>query len=235
MKLKILQTLILLSIGVIVHAENENKNNLRLGISAGYTHNHLYTSVGYRPFTAYESKGGFAVGLPAVYHVTDWFSLQTEISVLQKNYSRTRTEYHVFYFLPYQNVRNTYLQLPLMARFSFGEKNLRGFCAFGGFLGYWANSRIEGIEYDLNARPYQYNEKFTFDKRRDNRLEYGFLVGLGLDYKYNDICSIILEGRYYYSTSDLQKDYMLKQIPRYNNTFVIQAGVLFDLRSNKKK
>jgi opacity protein-like surface antigen len=219
----------LLCISVVAYAQDESKNNLWAGISGGYSHNHLYTSVSYRPFTAYESKGGFAVGLPVVYHVADWFSLQTELSILQKNYTRLRTDYYVFGFMPYQNFRNTYLQVPLMARFSFGGKDLRGFCALGGFTGYWVGSRIEGIALDLNAKPYEYNKKHIFDSRRDNRLEYGFLVGFGLEYKYTNSCSFTLEGRYYYSTSDLQKDYMLKQNPRYNNTFVIQAGVQFDL------
>jgi len=64
---------------------------------------------------------------------------------------------------------------------------------------------------------------------RDNRLEYGLLPAIGAEYKLNDFCSITLDGRYYYSASDLQKDYMEQKMPRYNNTFTLQAGVLFNL------
>jgi hypothetical protein len=231
MKSKFLQTLGLLFISTMVYAQDEKKdeNKLWIGISSGYTHNHLSTSVSYRPFTTYENKGGFAVGLPVVYHVTDWFGVQTEFSVLQKNYKWTRPDYYFLNSIPYQNTINTYVQFPLIARFSFGEKELRGFCALGGFTGYWASGRIEGEGLNLNYLPYSYDKKYTFDKRRDNRLEYGFLVGFGLEYAYKNICNFTLEGRYYYSTSDLQKNYMLQQNPRYNDTYVIQASVLFGL------
>jgi hypothetical protein len=220
-----------LFLGTTICAENDGNGRLYMGFLGGYTHNHLYTSVGYRPSTAYENKDGFAAGVPIKYVVNDWFCLQTEFSVLQKNYKWLHTDYYAFDSTPYQNVKNTYLQLPVMTQFSFGGEQLRGFCALGGFAGYWAGSRIKGMALDLNEMEYAYNEKYAFDKRRDNRIEYGLVFGWGLEYKYENYCTIVLEGRYYYSTSDLQKNYMLGLIPRYNDTYVIQAGVLFNLAS----
>jgi len=234
MKAKILLTSVLLFGSVVAYAQDGDKGGrgcLFVGLSGGYAHNHLTTSVGYRPFMAYESRGGFTAGIPVVYRFADWFSLQTELSILQKNYKWLRTEYYVYDVMPYHEVKNTYLQLPLMARFSFGGKKLRGFCTPGVFIGYWAGSRIKGIALDNNHLPYAYDEPFEFDARRDNRFEYGLQMGLGLEYRYNQLFTFMLEGRYNYSLSDMQKDYMKQQTPRYNNTYVIQAGVLVNLLS----
>ncbi|MCL2329409.1 MAG: PorT family protein [Bacteroidetes bacterium] len=236
MKTKILLVSFFAFVGSIAYAQSSDsaKNKecnarLLLGISGGYTHNSLTTSVGYRPFTAYESMGGFTVGVPVVYQFAGWVGLQTEPSVIRKSYRWTRTEFYALDpILPYQETKNTYLQLPLMARFSFGGENLRGFCTPGAFAGYWAGSRINGVT-DNEEQLYEYDEPFEFDTRRDNRFEYGLSMGLGLEYNCNNVCTFALEGRYLYSLSDLQKDYMKQQIPRYNNTIVVQASVLFNL------
>jgi len=230
-------TISLLFVGIVAYAQNNNKDKLYLGVSGGYSHNTLITSVGSRPFTAYKSKGGFTVGMPIRYRFNEWFALQAEPSVIQKNYTWTRTDFHAYSPKPHRHTTNTYLQLPLMVNFSFGGEKLRGFCTPGVFMGYWTGSRIKGIALDNNELPYEYDESFTFDSRRDNRFEYGLMLGLGLEYKYNNMFTFALEGRYYHSASDLQKKYMYRQVPRYNDTYVLQASVLFNLFSlrNSKK
>lgn len=222
-------TTILLLVGFVAHAQN-NTSRLYFGVSSGYTHNTLVTSVGYRPFTTYESVGGFTVGVPVLYRFNEWLALQVEPSVIQKNYLWALTRFHALY-PAHRYTINTYLQLPLMANFSFGGERLRGFVTPGVFVGYWTASRIRGIAIG-NNRAYSFNMPFEFDTRRDNRFEYGLMLGLGLKYRLNDMLTFTLEGRYFYGASDLQKNYMLQQIPRYNNTFVLQAGVLFNLFSS---
>ncbi len=192
-------------------------------------HNNLVTSTGYRPFSKYEDRGGFVAGVPLGYKITDWFSVYAELSAVQKNYRFTRTEFYPGPMSYYHNVRNTYMQLPVMARFSFGGKNLRGFCALGGFVGFWAGSHIKGLNFDSDDMPYKYDEKFSFDKRRDNRVEAGLTAGAGLEYNLKNFCTFVVEGRFYYGLTDLQKNYMLQQIPRYNSTVVVQAGVHFNI------
>ena len=209
---------------VVLHSQNDC--NLYLGFSAGYSNNSLTTSVGYRPFMAYESQGSFTVGLPVLYNVNDWFGLYAEPGVIQKNYKWTRTDFYpvVDEPTPYHKVANTYLHLPAAGRFSFGPSNIRGFLMLGGYMGYWMSSNISGVTLERD----EYDTSFDFDSRRDNRFEYGLLPGIGVEYKLNDFCSIMLDGRYYYSVSDLQKNYMERKVPRYNNTFTLQAGILFN-------
>lgn len=74
---------------------------------------------------------------------------------------------------------------------------------------------------------HSYDEKVSFDERRDNRFEGGALLGIGLQYQVLPYLQFFAEGRYYYSLTDMQKDYMIDQVPRYNNTLGIQAGILF--------
>lgn len=45
---------------------------------------------------------------------------------------------------------------------------------------------------------------------------------------------VTAEGRCYYSLTDMQKDYMKYITPRYNTTFVIQAGCNVLLGKTKK-
>ncbi len=231
MKKYLLITTLLFLFSAVAFAQdrNDNSRGFYIGVTGGYAHNHLATSTGYRPFSKYEDRGGFVAGVPLGYKITEWFSVHAEILVVQKNYSRMRTEFYYYDPLPYENVRNTYLQLPVMPRFSFGGKNLRGFCTLGGFVGFWTGSHIKGLTLDNDIIPYHYNEKFSFDKRRDNRVEAGLAAGAGLEYNLKNFCTFVVEGRFYYGLTDLQKNYMIQQIPRYNSTITVQAGVHFNI------
>jgi len=200
----------------------------KVGLLTGITSNTLDTSTKNRPFGKYESRSGFTAAIPLQYHFNDWFALGADLSYIEKNYSWSRTG---FYEGIGQTTTNSYIQLPLMTRFSFGGERLRGFTNLGGYVGYWINSNIQGVALDMmnNSNPeYEYNEKYTFDKRRDNRVELGLLASIGIEYIWNRY-SFFLEARYYHGMTDLQKNYMINQIPRYNKTVAVQVGCMFDL------
>lgn len=76
---------------------------------------------------------------------------------------------------------------------------------------------------------YYYDEKYPFNSVRDNRFEAGAVIGLGLQYEINDLLTVLAECRYYYSLTDMQKDYMKMQVPRYLNTMLFQVGLLVTL------
>jgi opacity protein-like surface antigen len=209
--------------------QDSSASRLHVGIAGGYALNQLSTSTGYRAFTAYGNGDGYTLGVPVRYVFTDWFALQVEPSVIQKSYSWRRTEYFAEATVPYRETANTYVQAPLMAHFSFGGRVLRGFFNPGAFVGYWAGSHVKGVNFDSSDKPYPYDEAFAFDARRDNRLEYGLTLGAGIEYAFARRLTAALECRYYYGASDLQKDYMKQQVPRYNDTWVVQACLLFNL------
>lgn len=218
---------------------------LEVGISGGYNKNDLHTSTEYRAFTKYDATSGFELGVPLQYHLNEWLAVQVEPSYIQKNYEQSRS--HFFEGI-YQKNTNSYIQLPFMAHFSFGGKQLKGFLNIGGYGAYWASGKIKGAvanvfdngpeipdDQDIDKyfqlnQAYHYNEKYVFDDRRDRRLELGLLAGIGIEYSILNKYRLFVEGRYYYGLSDQQKNYMINQIPRYNDTYAVRIGCLFNMK-----
>ncbi|RZK76348.1 MAG: PorT family protein [Pedobacter sp.] len=210
------------------------------GLSGGYNRNYLYTNVGYRAYTQYQPVDGFSLSIPIKYTINNWLAVQTEAQFIQKNYRVNRND-----FLQgiYNTTMNQYLQLPIMGHFSFGGQQLKGFLNLGGYAGYWATSLNNGVTAGLSSKMVDdfkyyldvkeniaYNESHTFDERKDRRLELGWLTGLGISYQLARY-TLFIEGRYSQSFLDQQKNYMLNQIPRYNQTYMAQIGCLFLLRN----
>ncbi|WP_338374783.1 porin family protein [Dysgonomonas capnocytophagoides] len=224
-----IRLLLAISLTIALSSLNNLHAQFYAGLSGGYTDNSLSASTGYRSFTRYQPRGGFVLSVPIQYHFNDWFALGADLSYIQKNHRWERTG---LLSGVYQNTTNSYLQLPLMAHFSFGGRSLRGFTNVGGYGGYLLRRNIEGTMLDIHMDDfYSYKEKFQFDKRRDNRFEVGVFCGLGIEYSLNKTSKFFMEARYYYGLTDLQKNYMNNQSPRYNNTIGFQLGCMFNISS----
>lgn len=190
---------------------------------------------GYAYDMRYEERGGFTVGIPVQYDFFDWLGVRAEVSFVQKGHKMHRTD--VWNKL-HTDTRNNYLHVPVMARFSFGGQRVRGFLNAGGYIGGWLSSHREGLTFrwfgdesedDVNGwitpgNSYEFDEKVPFDSRRDNRFEAGLAGGIGVACRVAPRVEVEVEGRCYYALTDMQKAYMKFQTPRYNTTFVIQAG-----------
>ena len=92
-----------------------------VGLNGGYARNILTTSQEYADEQRYEPHNGFTIGIPVQYDFRSWFGLRAELSFVQKGQSSYRTGY---YEGIYTDTRNNYLQLPVMAHFSFGGERL---------------------------------------------------------------------------------------------------------------
>lgn len=210
-----------------------------IGVSGGYVNNYVHTSAGYRAFTEYRQYGGFTAGLVLQYRFNDWLAIQADPSYILKSYELRRDH---FFAGIYQYNLNGYLQLPVMAHFSFGGEKWRGFVNAGGYGAYWISGRVQGaMDNVFSSAPdipasqqtsdyYRYDEKYTFDSRRDRRMEWGLVAGGGVEYLLKERFRLFVEARYYYGLTDQQKNYMIDQVPRYNDSYVLQAGCLFNLR-----
>jgi hypothetical protein len=214
-------------------ADTQKPVHWYVGLSGGYTNNWLYTSTGNRALTEYNDGPGFEISVPVRYRFASWFALQAEIQYIQKNYIWNRTEQ---YGRIYTKNINSFIDIPLMAHFSFGGPRLRGFLNAGGYIGFWAAGRRKGTEreYTVNVFDidnssfyYDFKEKYEFNKTRDNRFDAGLLAGIGMQYELEP-CVIFIEGRFNYGLTDLQKDYQYGLIPRINDTVAVQIGVLFN-------
>ena len=214
-------------------------NRWTLGLSTGYTRNELYTNISNYDYNYYKKEGGFVVSVPLRYSFTGWLALQAEPGYMQKAFS-------LWQALPSEPVtrltsRYNYLQLPLIAHFSFGTKKFVGFINLGAYSSWWLSGHIKGTELDGFNYTYPVFRNFTqdvdatyeFDSRRDRRLQFGCLAGGGIQYILSNKFEIFAEVRYYSDLTDQQQAYMRNQVPRYNMTTSVTAGCLFHLSARK--
>ncbi len=234
-KYRLLLLLILL-MTIFVRSASAQKD-LSLGFSMGYTYNVLDAKPGYYYNRQYIPGSGISIAVPIEYSVRRWLSLGFEPSFTSKNYSTERVIGLTVY--DKLNYTNYYYQMPVMAKFALGsgEKKINGFMNIGVLLGYWGLSYVDGFASGLNfsagSRQDYFNEKIEFDSRRDNRFELGGVIGVGLKYAYTKRSYWFIEGRIQYDVTDMQKQYMTSQYPRYNTTFLLQVGVMFSLKYKK--
>ena len=140
----------------------------------------------------------------------------------QKNYRHSRVVYSDVDY----KLTNDYLQLPVMASFSFGGERLRGFCNLGVYGAYWLNSHRKGSDRNsFSDRTFSFDEKVDFYDKRDQRWDCGLVCGLGLEYLINRHWAAQAEVRYYYSTTSTTKQYMRNSDYRYHSTTAIQLGI----------
>jgi hypothetical protein len=217
----------------------QGRSQFFVGVEGGPNMNYLTTSNASEPFTNYEGMRGWNVGVPVGYQFFDWLAVIATPTYIQKNYDIVRTG---FFSGVYQKNYNTYLELPLNLRFSFGGKALRGFVDLGGYGAYWQSGRIKGTEPGIlnevdtayqtvnpssilgENNPYSYNEKYTFNSTKDNRMEFGLLGGAGVSYELLGTYTFYVEGRYLRAMTDQQKHYETNQVPRYNDNFGLTVG-----------
>ena len=196
----------------------------RVGVNGGATYNHSTISKHYMTDYQWKDRWGVTLGVMGQYDVNDWLGVRAELDWTQKNYRLTR---QIFSVLDYKYVNN-YLQLPVMASFSFGGKQLRGFCNAGVYGGYWLTSGREGTDFNNSSeKVYEFSEDIKFNSERDQRFDFGFAGGIGLEYRFCQRWAAQVEMRYYYSTVSTQKDYMRLSDPRYNSTLGVQSGLWY--------
>ena len=196
----------------------------RVGVNGGATYNHSTISKHYMTDYQWKDRWGVTLGVMGQYDVNDWLGVRAELDWTQKNYRLTR---QILSNLDYKYVNN-YLQLPVMASFSFGGKQLRGFCNAGVYGGYWLTSGREGTDFNNSSeKVYEFSENIEFNDERDQRFDFGFVGGIGLEYRFCQRWAAQVEMRCYYSTVSTQKDYMRLSDPRYNSTLGVQAGLWY--------
>lgn len=196
----------------------------RVGVTAGADYNVFSIDKQYMTDVLFDGRWGVTCGVTGQYNFTDWFGVRADFNMTQKNYRMHRAIFEGI-DLKY---RNTYLQLPVMASFSFGGETLRGFCNLGVYGGYWARSYRYGQDINsFTGRYYDVKEKVAFNSDRDKRWDCGLVGGVGLEYQFAEHWAAQVEVRYYYSTTSTTKQYMKNKDYRYNSTTAIQIGASY--------
>ena len=197
----------------------------RIGGTVGATYNHYSIDTRYMNGINYTNAWGGTFGVLAQYDIFHWLGVRTDLNLTFKSHKveipQTGTDY---------KVHNGYIQLPIMASFRLGYKKIKVFCNLGIYGAYWASAIKNGKE---GIIPSQFlNDCYVSDfyKCRDQRFDYGFVGGIGVE-RYFNLFKLDwawqIEVRAYYSTQSTQKHYMRANDPRYNTTLALQGGLCY--------
>ena len=196
----------------------------RVGVTAGADYNVFSIDKQYMADVLFDGRWGVTYGVTGQYNFTDWFGVRADFNLTQKNYRMHRANIEEV-DLKY---RNTYLQLPVMASFSFGGKKLRGFCNLGVYGGYWVHSYRSGEDMNsFTGQSFDIKGKVEFDSDRDKRWDCGLVGGVGMEYRFAEHWAAQVEVRHYYSTTSTIKQYMRNKDYRYHSTTAIQLGASY--------
>lgn len=196
----------------------------RVGVTAGADYNVFSIDKQYMADVLFDGRWGVTYGVTGQYNFTDWFGVRADFNLTQKNYRMHRANIEEV-DLKY---RNTYLQLPVMASFSFGGKKLRGFCNLGVYGGYWVHSYRSGKDINsFTGQSFDIKGKVEFDSDRDKRWDCGLVGGVGMEYRFAEHWAAQVEVRHYYSTTSTTKQYMRNKDYRYHSTTAIQLGASY--------
>ena len=196
----------------------------RAGVTMGGAWNHYSIDKHYMIDWDFEGKWGLTFGASGQYNFNDWLAVRADLNFTQKNHRQYR---YILYPTDY-DTRNDYLQLPMMASFSFGGKQVRGFLNMGVYGGYWLKSSIDGTYYEnFTNQVYLLDDNVEFNSERDQRWDAGLVGGIGVEYAFAKHWAAQVEARCYYSTTSIQKDYMQIKDPKYNTTIGLQAAIYY--------
>lgn len=211
------------------------KAQFHWGFEAGYVNNQMNASIDNQAFTKIKNGSGVGLGISGKYEF-NYISFETGIQYLQKNYEYVRTGNFTGLFTTFANA---YLQLPALISFQVYKKEKFTIeVKAGGYGGYWISSTIKGNIPDMFSiinrtedeellqylGTEAYREKVRFNSLKDNRFEIGCAGGLSAQYEISKHGNLLLNFKYYQSITDQQKNYMIRQTGRYNQTIFISMG-----------
>lgn len=215
MKKRIILTAITLLTVLVVHAQ------WRIGVTGGIDYNVFSMDKQYMTDYDIDGRLGATIGVSEQYDINDWLAVRADLSWTQKNYRKHRVQLSEMNY----KYQNDYLLLPVMASFSFGGGKVRGFCNLGMYGGYWINSNRSGSDFNnFSDQVIHFSEKVKFNSESDQRWDFGFLGGIGVEYRFSPHWAAQAEVRYYYDVTSTTKQYMRVKDYRYNNTTAFQLG-----------
>lgn len=152
----------------------------RLGVTVGAASNHYRMDRQYMTDYYLKDRWGLTMGITGQYDINEWLGVRADLNWTQKNHRIGRDRVSMRY-----DYTNNYLQLPVMASFSFGGKKVRGFCNAGVYGGYWLSSNYDGYDYNnFSSANYKVKGHVDFNSDRDQRWDFGLVGGLGVEYRF---------------------------------------------------
>ena len=237
------------------------RTDFAVGGSAGYT----MSNVGFIPDVPQSMLGGFTAGLTVRYTCEKYFSSICAI-VAEVNYAQIGWKEDILTpqdepvineatGLPEEYQCNiNYIQVPVFARLGWGRER-KGFQAFfqvGPQIGYYlsesSKANFDVDQPNLADRTSIVSSNYVRDDGVkvgsgiyhmpvENKVDYGIVGGLGLEFSHPKVGHFLLEGRYYYGLGNIYGDSKRDYFGRSNySNIVVKLSYLFDiLRTNNSK
>ena len=196
----------------------------RAGLGGGFSYNGYTMDRQY--MTDYTLSAGIGAhgGLIGQYSFMDWLAVRAELDFTQRDWGMYRTNVRSIEY----NYINSYILMPVMASLSWGGPKLRGFVNLGEYQGCWLASYRYGKERNyFSSREYEFGKRVKFNPEKDQRLDYGLIAGLGIEFHFARHWAIQWEARYWHSMESQVKQYMRVKDYRYNNTFTAQVSMFY--------
>lgn len=208
---------------------------ISIGVEGGVSSSSLTTDISNRTATVIRSKIGYSVDIPIEIKIKSWLHLEVLPGLIQKNYSIDRIN---SFAGVYDTHINRFVQLPIMVKIVRGKRvQISG--EIGTFCGRWLSGYLKGRIPDIfsasningangqtaeNLSLKEYSEKYMFNSIRDNRYEFGWIMGIGSQYHLSNTYKLLFTFTYSQCLSNMQKEYYVHQAGQYNRTITFSAG-----------
>lgn len=192
---------LLCAVGILSQASAQRyyRPTIDIGVKGGMT----LSNIQFSPGVEQSMLQGMEFGVAARYSEEKLFGLMAEIKLSQRGWKENFKETDFTY-----QRRLTYVELPIMTHINFGTKRFRGFVNLGPSVSYMLSS---GITSNFDYTDPESVEGFPVSNRHlnqmkmeiKNRVDYGIVGGGGIEIRFHDRHSLMLEGRYYFGLGNI--------------------------------
>ncbi len=166
----------------------------------------------------FKNTTGFQVGAVVNYNINEMFSIQPELLLVQKGFKVGDNDEDGS-----MSVKYNYLEVPILAKVSFGTEAFRGFATAGPTLGY-----LTGGKYIYEFDGEKETEDIEFEDE-DRRFEAGMSIGVGAAYKVG-AGELNLDVRYGFGLTSLNdSDADADEATAKNRVFGVSLAYIFSL------
>lgn len=214
----------------------EPRNNISLGFNGGLNMNNAT----FQPKIKQNMMMGAVGGFTARYISEKYFSMicgaQVEFNFSQRGWDELFEAYNSNNEIVEDNSRTytrklSYLEIPFLAHLAFGKDvGAQVFLNLGPQIALLLNDS-ETKTGDWTNKTLSETQVAIYNKKIDNKFDYGIVGGLGVELRTRKAGHFLLEGRYYFALSDFmnttKRDYFSRAA---HTTISARITYLFDIK-----
>lgn len=185
----------------------------------------------FSPSVEQKMRQGIIFGASVRYCEEKLFGLMAELKYVQRGWKEDFKETS----FSYDRVLN-YVELPVMTHINFGSQKVRGFVNLGPSVSYMlSNSASANFDY---MHP-ETVEGFPIDNRHvsqmalevKNKIDYGIVGGVGVEFRVKKRHCFLLEGRYYFGLGNIYSNAKKDEFSASRSTSIeVSLGYMFRLK-----